>query len=744
MKNKIIWGSVILFVVVLAAGITSHLLYKANHPPIYIAVMVPGEEVGANATKRSITSIQMYLDEINENGGINGHPLKLISIDDQGTVAGAEAAIDSIYKDNQAIIVLGNIYSDPASAVGEKLSEYKIPAITAGATAPQVTIDHPWFFRVVPNNISQGETIAAYAHKVLGFETAVIVYEDNQYGQSLGDGFEATFQSLGGEVFSKSAATSRSETLEQDVAEIVSQIEEVPDMIFLATYKASGAATITALKQSGINIPVIGGDDIGDPAFVNSFADDIVQDVLYLNNVYAASPLIYDVASEAALQFREDYIDRNNEKPTWFSATSYDSALIAVKAMIDAGISADPAQLEADRQKVRDQLAKYNAPSRAVSGISGDLYFDKDNNVVHPIAMGIFENKNFISAPIQLHSILDQDVYDDFDEARMSGDIFYLGKHPVYKTKIVYVGADINEFSQIDVDDKHNFIVDFYIWFRYTGDLELKRISFENTDDPVELQPVNTAQYGDITYELYRVKATFSGSYDLFEYPFDHHKLQIKFHHPDCNRHEIIFVPDLLGMGDINDTDVLLASFEQSRAFEPITDWFPVTGWFYQDTIHEYTNRGDPKLFGQKLDIQYSRFNISIEVRRDVIRFISKTLLPLLFIITLAYLGFFLPGDQFETITGLMTGTLLSVVFFHVELSDRLRVGYTVIQDYLFYIIYGMLTVELFLSIIAWHKKEDKKIARRLFWVMRAIYPLAIILGSFIVLWAFKIFYLRL
>jgi heme A synthase len=50
-----------------------------------------------------------------------------------------------------------------------------------------------------------------------------------------------------------------------------------------------------------------------------------------------------------------------------------------------------------------------------------------------------------------------------------------------------------------------------------------------------------------------------------------------------------------------------------------------------------------------------------------------------------------------------------------------------------------MLTVELFLSIIAWHKQDDEKTVKRLFWGMRIIYPLAIILGSVIVMWAFGI-----
>ena len=117
----------------------------------------------------------------------------------------------------------------------------------------------------------------------------------------------------------------------------------------------------------------------------------------------------------------------------------------------------------------------------------------------------------------------------------------------------------------------------------------------------------------------------------------------------------------------------------------------------------------------------------------------AKTMLPVLFLITLAYLGFYLPGKQFETITGIMTGTILSVVFFHVDLSGRLRVGYTVAQDYIFYLIYGMLTVELLLSIIAWHKEDDNQYVSRMFWVMRVIYPLALVIGTALVLWIFGI-----
>jgi ABC-type branched-subunit amino acid transport system substrate-binding protein len=100
--------------------------------------MVP-EELKKDATKRAATSIQMYLDKINDQNGINGHPLKLVIVDDGGTVDSALLAIDEMSRENKAMIVLGNTYSDLAIAIGPSLAQYGIPAITSDATTPEVT-----------------------------------------------------------------------------------------------------------------------------------------------------------------------------------------------------------------------------------------------------------------------------------------------------------------------------------------------------------------------------------------------------------------------------------------------------------------------------------------------------------------------------------------------------------------------------------------------------------------------------
>lgn len=172
--NKKTWINVILIVVGLVAGLTYFLINNSSNPPIYIAIMIPGEVAGANATKHSITSVQMYLDDINEKGGVNGHPLEVIVKEDGGTVTGTEKALYQLNKENLVMIILGDTYSDPANAIAPRLTGFGIPTITAGATAPQVKVGNPWFFRVVPNNTTQGKSITAYANKMLGYQSALI------------------------------------------------------------------------------------------------------------------------------------------------------------------------------------------------------------------------------------------------------------------------------------------------------------------------------------------------------------------------------------------------------------------------------------------------------------------------------------------------------------------------------------------------------------------------------------------
>lgn len=739
MKNeKLRWIIIIIIVVAAVLGLYRSGVFSRDSVPIYIVVTVPGKKESPTGTTRSINSIQMYLDKANAEGGVNGHPLRMVVEIDGSDPVRAESVANKIVQKKQAMIVLGNGYSDTATAAGQVFQKNQIPAMTAGATAPSVTEGNDWFFRVTNDNTSQGNYIAEYAATFLCHKTAAIVYENNAYGKSLGLAFEEAFRNHKRKIINVSPIYYKSDTLDQDAKAILASYDEIPDMIFLATYKTSGVSMVMNIREEYPRMAIVGGDDLGDADFATRFSSDSngksASD--FTDGIYAASPLIFDVASEDAQIFRDRYIEEIGENPTWFTATSYDSALVAVEAMRAAGISGDPAQLEADRKNLRDYLASVNRSDRGFKGITGNIYFDQNHNFTHPMAMGVFESQQFISAPVQFQPVLANEMTEELSEGIANGSIINTTDGYVYKTQIVYVGIDINEFDSVDVDAEHTYLADFYLWFRYKGELDFENIEFGNAVDIISLdEPIEEKQFGDTHYCLYHIRDTFTNAFDLRDYPFDRQLLSINIRHTTLERQNLIFVVDLLGLGNVTTRKTILDGLEQARAFEAVNNWKPVNGYFYADSIHEYTTRGNPAQFGQKVDIEHSRFNAAIEIQRDVIRFTAKTMLPVFCIIVLAYLGFYLPGREFETLTGLMTGTVLSVVFFHVDLSGRLNVGYTVALDYAFYVIYALLATELFISIIAWHrsvKNQADKMIIYLFWLMRILYPVVLIGGVII------------
>lgn len=736
MKKKVVmWIIIVLAIAGLLFGLNRAGILEKKEPVYITAVMNgnyrEGEQVSLNA-------IQMYINEANAEGGVNGHPIELeiewLGDDPDNGVSVAE----KIIRDNKAVAVLGNGYSDPAIAMGAVYAENKIPAITAGAGTPAVTEGNDWFFRVINNNSSQGKFIAEYARALLGYENAAIIYNNNQYGSSLGTAFEEAFTEQGGSILASDGVDNNLETLNADIKAIVDGYTEKPEMVFIATYRDSAAEAIIQLREKYPNLPILIGSEVANSSFAAQVAGVMGEKNTggMLDGVQAASPLIFDVASEDAQIFQGNYQDKFKEVPTWYGATSYDSAKVVIEAMRTLGITGEPENLTRDRQRIRDYLESKASLDNSMEGITGKIFFNEDHNLEQPMAMGIFENDQFISASTQLYSISFSELPNDYRSRIEAGEIIRIRNRYFGKTRIVYVGIDVNEFDELDVDGEHTYLADFYLWFRYQGELlNYEDIKFDNMVGSSGLgDAIETKEFDNGThYTLFKVRNTFRNSFNLRDYPFDKQLLIVKLRHTALERKDLIFVTDFLGLGDIS-AESIRNTLEQARAFETITDWKPTTGYFFADTVTDFGTRGDPTLFDNKSEIEHSRFNAGIEVRRNVVGFTSKTMMPVFWILVLAYLGLFLPGREFDTITGLMTGTVLSVVFFHVDLSGRLNVGYTVALDYAFYAIYALLATELFLSIIAWHKSsknEEDKAIKFIFWSMRILYP-AVFIGMIV------------
>lgn len=703
--------------------------------PIHIAIVGPKED--ANVYPQMEQSIALMVSEL-ENGVLGHRVIVDRYYDDPDPAATAE----QIVSDGRAMLVLGHPYSSTSLRAGEVYARAGIPAITSAATSPRLTRDNDWFFSVINSNESYAAYTALYISDVLGIKSASVVYENDEYGRTLAEAFEKRFRLMGGTIVTQKTLDSLDQNDPKGPEQAARVVREIsaettdPGLVVLIVYKNEGFNFISAMREQGFNWSLFGAEDLGDNDFAALFGNPS-----YTEGMYAFSPLLYDIAGLEAQEFRDKYFQTYQTYPTWFGATTYDSAVVGLEAIRRADISGEPRNLSTDRAKVRAALQSIDNKDVAVNGLTGRIFFDANRNFVSPMPVGTFSRGKFIAAPVQLQPILDPRQVAGFDSLRESGAIIPFERGFLYKTGVVYVGININEVSQVDVEESRQYTIDFYLWFRGQGGIPFDSIEFTNAVDGVDLgEPIAEQQFDDGSiYRLYRIKANFTNTFDLQNYPFDRQALEIKFKHENQTRETLIYVLDFLGMDHIAGPN-LVAQLRQNKAFISVTDWYAADANFYIDTARDYSSLGNPVWFGEDKNVDYSRFNARIDIVRDVSRFIIKNLLPVLFLISLAYLGLFLPKGNYGEITAIMTGTVLSVVFFHVDLSGRLNVGYSVALDFAFYGVYFILVLITLLSIVAWHRAEAEKGILGLFLFMRLFYPAFIIIGGLLLLLAYNAF----
>ena len=717
-------------------------LFFQSQDVLYLAVAGPTGEDNVSG-QEMVQGIQLYLDRLNREGGVNGKKVELQIFDDQNNPEIAREVATEIANSSSALAVLGHFYSSTSLAGGEVYRQAGIPAISASATADLVTQNNDWYSRVIFSNRLQAKFIANYVHKILEQSNASIIYSDDDYGQTLRDSFSDTFVGLGGNVTYQWAIDADAPDFPQQQQQIIAdlhRLDKPPGMIFFATHNGDVVDLIVQMKRKQLKYEAIGSDSLGSVAFAQKFQaypEELANPGYFSDGIYAVSPIIFDVANEQAQRFRNEYIRKYESEPGWTAATYYDAASIAVSAIAKANLT-DAIELTEARTKVKQVLNNMNSVDAAVAGLSGKLYFEPGGDFDNSIYIGTFTQQKFISAFTQLQPIDNLKTVENLQAELDSGSILEVDGKYRHRTDIVYTGIDINEIRNLD-EKTSSYLVDFYLWFRFRGDIDADNIEFTNygtsrmdSGDKLELdEAIDSDEVDGIKYRVYRVKADFQEEFWFNNYPFDRQKLTVRFRHANQTRDNIIYVVDIVGMRDTVAKDVL-NNWKESSVFDTISDWKVTEVNFFPDTQINDSTLGNPRLFNAESTLKYSRFNAVIGIKRDTISFSIKNLLPLLFFIALSYLLLYLPFDAISVEA--VSGTLLAIVFFHLSLLEGLPegIGYVVALDYAFYVIYALIVLELLLVVIG-NKPEirnNEKTIKSLILAARIIFPTILLIST--------------
>ncbi len=598
---------------------------------VHIAVVCPLSGAQAPGGTSILNGAALYVERLNEAGGVDGKQIIIDAYDDKGDPNAARQKAADIVKQGRALAVIGHYDSPCAQAAGAVYKKHNIPVITPTAVSPDVTANNPWQFRNVNNSVLQGRFTAYYLKEIIGAKAVSVIYEDHPYGAGIAKALARTCADLNMDI--KLLLNFPADETFQDavIADIVNaelSAAEDPGVIFLATRANAGVKLVRRIRDAGVRAPLGGPDAFSSDAFRTGFDASVKEKIYpgyYTNEVFVVSSILFDSGNAFANRFREAYLEKYGAHPESTAALAHDAAKVIAEAIRHADVRGEPDAIAPDRRKIRDYLAGLNGIETAVEGTTGYNYFDENGDAEKEIHVGIYKSNILISTFNQLRKIRYLNEIFNIEKAIARGDVFRIDGKYMYKNKIVKTGVKVNDIRDVDVFSL-TCVMDCNVWFRYQGDLDVERIIIENAAEPMSLKnPIAETVTPFDAYRMYNLKGKFKIDFFRDRYAFGRHVLGLRFHHPDLTRNKLIFVSDIVGMGLTKGVSPV-QKMKQDNVFGYNEGWSVVNVRFFSDTF-----RDDPQGRPQYLNllsgiVEHSAFNAWIKVKTDA--FTLRGLMP--------------------------------------------------------------------------------------------------------------------
>ncbi len=319
-----------------------------------------------------IHGAQLYIDQVNAAGGINGKKIEPIIYDDKGNATEAVNAYSRLVG-NGITALLGSVLSGPTAAVVGEANPNNMPMITASATDAGVTYNadkkqvYKNVFRTCYIDPFQGQKMADYATQKLNAKTAAIIFETgNDYAVGLKDAFVAKAKANGITIVAETAYSTGDKDFKSQLTNIKSKN---PDVIFCPNYYENDGMIVTQARQLGIKSIFMGGDGWANVYKYASAAD--LEGSVYCSSYAPGS-------SDAIKKFEADFKAKYpNETPGMFSAQGYDAAMV----LLDAIKAAEAKNLKAGSAEYKQAVID-GMKNTSTVGLGGKYKFDEFNNPI--------------------------------------------------------------------------------------------------------------------------------------------------------------------------------------------------------------------------------------------------------------------------------------------------------------------------------------------------------------------------
>lgn len=299
--------------------------------------------------------VELAVAEWNEKGGLLGKKIVLFPGDDQADPKQA-VSIANKFVNQKVHAVVGHWNSNCSINASPYYNAASIVTISPASTNPRLTKQgFKNIFRVCGTDDQQGGVAADFTMKRLKPKRLAVIHDKTTYGQGLADYFKKSIEGKVEVVFYDGI-----QTRDPDYKAILTAIKEKkPDVYFFGGVYPEAGRLVRQAKEVGMNIPMITGDGVYDPTFINIAGKSADGTFVTFGKDPSGLP--------ASKSFNEKYTKKYGA-PGPYSIYAYDAANIILKAIEQTGTT--------DGTMLADFISKNTFP-----GAFGDISFDANGDV---------------------------------------------------------------------------------------------------------------------------------------------------------------------------------------------------------------------------------------------------------------------------------------------------------------------------------------------------------------------------
>lgn len=313
----------------------------------------------------TVVAVDIAVDEINAEGGIDGKKIELIRYDTGSDPKQASVAARKLIQDDGVLAIVGPFSSGEARIALNDAERLKTLMMPTSSSAPGLTEGKKYSYRLTEDEQKQfSRLLDTIKAKGIEAKSADIVYiSDDVVSNVTGTKvYPALLEKAGIEVKDSIAVQLKSFDMSAQAAKI---LQNKPDFVAIAALPDQASKVIKELRRQGFEGQVIGSQIFADPNVVELFGPAGEGTLVVASFWKGRTPQSKAFNDKFVAEAKKRGIHKLGAHHS--DAQAYDTVYLIKQAMEKAGVTGDPDKLEEERQAIVDAMDGIR-----FSGVVGD------------------------------------------------------------------------------------------------------------------------------------------------------------------------------------------------------------------------------------------------------------------------------------------------------------------------------------------------------------------------------------